>query len=406
MNRWTASLFGLMSALPILISIHMARGAATLFTIMAAAALGLHFWPRRFPLAVARPYLLLMAALCLWAVLSALWAYDLRADGLGALRLCAMMAGGLVLVSLARRLNPDEARRFRRFFVLAYAAIAGLIAFDLLSGMQVMRLTYAWRGMTVPASFTFVHDTKHRAILMAILMAPAFLAAKREWGLRAALPLAAVASLLVVAHRSETALLALAGGMIAAPLSFWRPKATLWAGLAGLVLLFLLPPFLPGNLPTAQEFGQAHPEVSTSLRHRLAIWEYALNRVTERPILGHGFDAAREIGGREPKRMIELGTIHGVPYQPYFEPIPLHTHNGVIQLWLELGAVGALIGGLLLTLLWRRIHTLADPWERAGRTALFVAVMAPVLSSYGLFQAWWVGTLWLAIAALEAENAA
>jgi len=31
-----------------------------------------------------------------------------------------------------------------------------------------------------------------------------------------------------------------------------------------------------------------------------------------------------------------------------FEPIPLHVHNGILQIWLELGIGGALLLGAVL----------------------------------------------------------
>ncbi|MBF0166160.1 MAG: O-antigen ligase family protein [Alphaproteobacteria bacterium] len=407
MRFWAPALFGLLSALPVLIALHMARGVAPLFVVMAVFALAWHVWPQRHALTVGKPYLFLLAAFCLWAILSALWAFDPVSNGLGALRMGALMLGGLFLVSSARRLDEAQARLFRRFFILAYVVILLLIAIDLLSGMQILRLSYALRGIYPAEDFNFSHDAKHRAVLLALLLPPAFLAARHEAGLKWTLGLAALAALVIAAHRSETAILCLLAGPLAALLAFLRPKPVLWAGLIGLTVLFAAPAALMNNPPSAQAFGHAHPELSPSLRHRFAIWEYALGRISERPILGHGFDAAREIGGREPKRHLDLGIdFYGHRYTPYFEPIPLHTHNGVIQLWLELGAVGAVIGAALLMLAWKGALSKADPLRRAGSVALFATAMVPMLSSYGLFQNWWVGSVWIALAALETETGA
>ncbi|MBF0268020.1 MAG: O-antigen ligase family protein [Alphaproteobacteria bacterium] len=407
MNRWGAALFGLLSALPVLIALHMARGVAPLFSLLGLAALALHLWPQRQRLRLEAPYLWLMTGLCLWALASALWAFDPVANGFGALRLGLLMLAGLLLVSLAGGMTADQSRLFCRTFVVAYAAIALLIAFDLASGMPVTRASYALRGMFPQDDFDFSHDTKNRAVLLALLLPPAFLAARREWGLKTSLPLACLALLLILLHHSETSLLCVIGMAAAAPLAFWRPKPLLWAGLLGLGLLFALPPLLHGNMLTAREIARQFPDTSKSLLARFIIWEYAAERIREKPLAGLGFDAAREIGGREPMRHYDFDPFpDGATYRPLMEPIPLHTHNGVIQLWLELGAVGAVLGGLLLALAWRGGLRKADPWQRAGSAALFMAAMAPMLSSYGLFQNWWVGSVWIAIAALQAQDAA
>ncbi|MDK9721124.1 MAG: O-antigen ligase family protein [Rhodospirillales bacterium] len=405
MNRGLAILFGVLAGLPILIALHMARGVAPLFALLCLGALALHLWPRRQALAVAGPYAPLLAAFCLWAVLSALWSFDILADGWGALRLGLMMAGGLLLVSAANRLDARQGMLFRRAFALTYAALALLIAVDLASGMQVMRVSYALRNMYPPPDFNYTPDSKHRAVMLAVLLAPAFLAARREWGLKAALPLAAGAAGIILLHHSETSLICLVGLALAAPFAFKLPRLALWSGIVGLALLFAAPPFLHERMPEPVEIQRAHPWLSPSLLHRFVIWDYALGRIAERPVLGFGFDAAREIGGREPKRHYYFDTLpDGKKLHPYFEPIPLHTHNGIIQLWLELGGVGAAIAVLLLILTWKGALATSDPWRRAGSAALFVAAMGPMLSSYGLFQAWWVGSVWIAIAALRAEQ--
>jgi O-antigen ligase len=158
-------------------------------------------------------------------------------------------------------------------------------------------------------------------------------------------------------------------------------------------------------MPTARDIARTFPQTPKSLLARFIVWEYAASRIHERPLIGFGFDAAREIGGREPLRHYDFDPFpDGSTYRPLMEPIPLHTHNGVIQLWLELGGIGALIGALALMLAWRRGLQIVDPWQRAGSASLFIAAMVPMLSSYGLFQAWWVGSVWIGITALAAQE--
>lgn len=399
----TGALFGLLSGLSVLVALHMARGIAALFVFLALAALALHLWPKFKKPMIEGAWVWSLAALCLWGMISAFWAFDPLKDGFGALRLAGLMLGGLMLLSAVRGFNPDQTRSFRRFLVFSYAAIALLIGIDEFSGGLIMRLSYALRGIYPPEGFGFNHDTKHRAVLLALMLPPAFWAARREWGLQAGLALAAFAAGLILLHKSETALLCLFAMALAFPLAFWRPKALTWAGLLGLALLFAAPPFLHGNMPSAREIAREFPDTSRSLLARFVIWEYAAQRIAERPFLGHGFDAAREIGGREPMRHYDFDPFpDGSIYRPLMEPIPLHTHNGVIQLWLEQGAVGALFGTLALLLVWRRLLNQPDRDKRAAQAALFVTAMMPMLSSYGLFQNWWVGSVWIAIAALNA----
>lgn len=408
MTRPLGAIAGILSGLSVLVALHMARGIAPLFLVLTLTALLWHLLPRPQAPRALGAWTWPLAALCLWGMISAFWAFDPAGDGLGALRLSGLMLGGVLLASMVQGLGQDQARLFRRGFVLTYAAVALLIGFDeIAGGMPVMRLSYALRGMYPPANFGFDHDTKHRAVLLALLLPGAFMAARREWGMRAGAALAALSAVLILLHKSETSLLCLLAMALAAPLAYWRPRLLTWAGLLGLALLFAVPPFLHGNMPTAREIAREHPTLSRSLLARFIIWEYAAQRIAEKPLTGHGFDAAREIGGREPARHYDFDPFpDGSVYRPLMEPIPLHTHNGVIQLWLEQGAVGAALGALVLMLVWRGLLKQNGRDRQAAAAALFVAAMMPMLSSYGLFQNWWVGTVWIAIAALKASEPA
>ena len=80
--------------------------------------------------------------------------------------------------------------------------------------------------------------------------------------------------------------------------------------------------------------------------HRLYIWEYVGQKISSNWILGYGGDSSRDesVGG-ETKQWPFLEK-HGSTFINS-DAIPLHPHNLPLQLWLELGAVGALLGGML-----------------------------------------------------------
>jgi O-antigen ligase len=115
---------------------------------------------------------------------------------------------------------------------------------------------------------------------------------------------------------------------------------------------------------------------------RVEIWHHADELIRARPVLGYGFDATRIVG------------------QPY--DIPIHTHNGLLQVWLELGVVG-----VALFLGWSALALLALYRRAADRAALATA-LATVLTvsvfwevSFGIWQGWWLATLGLTFIALR-----
>jgi O-antigen ligase len=83
--------------------------------------------------------------------------------------------------------------------------------------------------------------------------------------------------------------------------------------------------------------------------------------------------------------------------QPHAELMPLHPHNGALQLWLELGVIGALIGAALMLALGVAASRSAAPAAGAGMLA---SAAVTGMLSFGLWQAWWVASLLLAMVAL------
>ncbi|MBX9701023.1 MAG: polymerase, partial [Acetobacteraceae bacterium] len=83
--------------------------------------------------------------------------------------------------------------------------------------------------------------------------------------------------------------------------------------------------------------------------------------------------------------------------------LPLHPHNGALQLWLELGVVGAGLGALLALLLAWRAGRLARP-EVA--TAMLASAAVTFLLSFGTWQEWWVGAQLLALCGAAALGSA
>jgi O-antigen ligase len=116
------------------------------------------------------------------------------------------------------------------------------------------------------------------------------------------------------------------------------------------------------------DFDRLTGAIKTSWSIRLGIWRFAADRVAEHPWRGWGMDATRTFG----------------------EAIPLHTHDGAIQLWLDLGLPGA----LLVTALWLGLLRRAAAHEDRGRRAAAVAGMSAWLAigavSFGLWQPWWL----------------
>lgn len=327
-----------------------------------------------------------------WAAISALWAVQpWRAFGT-AVQLGLFVALGAAAARAAAA-EPRPVLRIACLGLLAGVALAGL---DFATGNAIRA---AVRGLTeIPARLAF--GLKPAASAMALLLPLlAVLPGAAPW-LRALL-LAAAAAVLAVLP-GEAAKLAVLAAALAGGAVWLAPRLAprlLGGGLAALILLMpvLLGPVLARGVPA----GGLPP----SAAHRLLIWDFTIGRIAERPLLGWGMEASRAVPGNtaapspEALRRFGLDGPAAAIWLPSAQVLPLHPHNGALQLWLELGLPGALLGAALALLLGRAAARSARP---TVATAMLAAGATTAMLSFGVWQEWWIGAELLAVAAAAA----
>lgn len=118
---------------------------------------------------------------------------------------------------------------------------------------------------------------------------------------------------------------------------------------------------------------------------RIAILNEYARHVAERPILGHGFNMSYILGPELDRQAKAEGRTDGTLMRR-------HPHNGYMQLWFELGAVGVALFcafGVSLLLLASRL----PPFTQQFAYPTFAAIAAGIAPSYGLWQYWFFATL-------------
>ena len=363
------------------------KAMAPLALIPMAITLGLGWRAGWRPGAPQGAVLLLGLLLAGWGAITALWAPEPGRAVLLAVTLAAMMllAHGAAGAAQGARLMPW----------IGFGLVIGLAAAfgDWQSGNA---LRAAVRGLKeVPASLVF--GLKPAASLMALLLPMAF-ALPWPWVVRAALLVLGAGVL--IALPGETARLATIAGLGAALLSLAAPRLVPRLVGTGVALVVLLMPFLVAFVPQIPSAN-----LPPSAVHRLVIWDFATQRIVERPITGWGLEASRAMpGGRARPDTATLDRLNiKAPAKrdflsmPHVEVMPLHPHNGALQLWLELGGIGALIGAALMLALGVAASRSAAPAVGAGMLA---SAAVTGMLSFGLWQAWWVASLLIAMVAL------
>jgi O-antigen ligase len=164
---------------------------------------------------------------------------------------------------------------------------------------------------------------------------------------------------------------------------------------AGLVLAIALAPatgsIAERVLPSSVHDGLAH----ANTRARVEIWTTFGEAVWQAPLLGGGFGVSPTLAQNRP--------VPAVPGSDTATVVLWHPHNAALQVWVELGAVGAALAIAVVVLLVRRIAALPSEML-AVSLALLAAVAAVSLVGHGAWQAWWPAVIGAAVVWLRAAR--
>ncbi|HSE80041.1 MAG TPA: O-antigen ligase family protein [Alphaproteobacteria bacterium] len=368
------------------------RALAILLPLAALTALAVS-WRAGVRLRVPAATSLLVASFALWAAASAAWAEQPRLVWPALGQFAAMSIAGLALFAFVGALDVERRRGIEAALLVGAAVAWLLLAIEWASGLVFER--------SIAARF-FVKEVYHGfifnrgAAMLSMLVWPAALAAARRLGPWAGVATVVSVAALLTQFESMAALLGLAGGGIVALCALRWPRVTGPALAAVLVAGALAAPWIV-RIPLGETFG-ARTDVSISITHRIKIWRFVSDAIGERPAVGWGLNAARELPGR-------LSTDGAARIAPTTEEISLHPHNAFLQIWLELGVVGVVMTCLLLWRVTRGAWRLADGGGRGAAAVTLAAIAAGSLvavTGYGIWQAWWLAGLWLAAALIAA----
>ena len=376
-------------------------GIAPLLALLAIALLAVE---KRRALVLAWPLgalTILFAALALWGVASTAWSIIPVHSLLEGARLALIAAAGLVAVAAALTLDEAGRARVGRATVIGFALALVILAIEFLDAFPVRRALSGLADRVYPLA---VLDRGATVLALACWPPILFLIERRRRFAAALVFLAALVALqLLISLSAVLALITAAGGFA---LAWWRPRAVALLLAGGFVVLTAVLPLRAPTRDTVIWVGEVAPWLRSSAQHRLIIWHFTRDRIAERPLLGWGMDAAREIPGgktsvRDYMMLPDALRLDGAV-------MPLHPHDAILQWSLELGIGGALLGGaIVVCILW--LAGFAGTASRATRAiaiATIAGALPPLLLSFGVWQAWWQSTLWLVAALIVATGGA
>ncbi|WP_322814961.1 O-antigen ligase family protein [Chloroflexus sp.] len=272
----------------------------------------------------------LLWALVGWALLSTLWS---AAPEITLRRSLAAVLGLLYGLLLAVRYRPEEVLRMLGT-ALAIVVVASLIAVVMVPDWAIMGFPHegAWQGV--------LYHKNALGRLCALALAVFWVLARAERSCRSVFWRVAmlIAGILVLGSRSATGLIL----ALALPAGWWLLRA--WSRLPGLLRpaagSLAMAVFIPGLLvlPNIVESVLEFLGRDLTLTGRTPLWLASIPLALERPLLGYGYGAFW-LGERGPSAAVWAVTWDAS-----------HAHNGYLDLWLELGLIGAGLAFVLVVL--------------------------------------------------------
>ncbi len=377
-GRWALGLVLICAALTGPIGYAGQLGYAALVGLAGIASLPM-LGVRRPPM----PEMFILLALVVWCCAAMGWSvyspgHDFhrykQIEGLTAIKLVLELALYGAFLFLMREIPDRWAGRILATLAVSLIAAAVVMTIDAFTGQSLYR-GFRLSAHAVGKAEMIQSKAARGSYTLALLFWPVALWMRRSrWNIALAVFVLGFFAAAVGLNVAAPIMAVLLGGMaFFAVRQFGRPA--IWVLLCVTVIYFALAPTL------IDLFGRYIPAMHNtegvakeSWSARVAIWRFVAQKVAERPWLGWGMDSSR-----------------------VFDPIPLHPHSAAMQVWLELGMVGAALAALFWAWLWARIGAVTERSRADGGVAAAVAVAYLTIGglSFGVWQEWWLamGTL-------------
>lgn len=332
-----------------------------------------------------RPLLIVLMGALVWAAVSTTWSPTQPKAGGHSVILEIVLALPLFWSAIcgARRADP-------RLNDLALKVLAwGLAAFGAILLAETVTGAGLYRGLherfLAPIRPDLARaNVAHTSFVLAVLWPAVLVGGLRKLS-DLVLLLLAVSGAVIAAHvfQADAPVLAFPlSAIVVLAMWTWPRRGPLLMALGAAAVSFAMPAII-WLVRATGDYGRLEQDVQLSWSARMSYWSHTLDWIAARPVRGWGLDASRAMG----------------------PGIQLHPHNGALQVWLELGLIGAVAAaafwGLSLSRLSRDRSNLAMSGV-AGSAAVFLLF---AWINFGLWQQWWLalGAL-IAVLAAMLEN--
>jgi O-antigen ligase len=330
-------------------------GLGALFAFAAVAAEGrLRDLADKARAALCSPLGLAALGFLVWGLVSVSWS-EFKSVSISAFGEFGISVMGAFVLGIAL---PGRMTRGAFWLLVAASILAcGMMLFELRTGLALRRsLGMRWH------SFIF-----NRPVLTLLCLTPAVAAwmlARVRHGWVLSLGFAALALVTMAHSESGASILGFAAGLATFLCALAAPRLTARLAAVAFVLLTIAAPFL-GQIADRMIPPSVHRELADDhSRDRVDIWLSFGEAIRQQPVFGAGFGVS--------PRLRDTSVADRVPTEDETLLGVGHPHNALIQIWVELGGVGAVLALAVILLLLRaiagqrRLVAAASPWGVGG----------------------------------------
>ena len=275
------------------------------------------------------------------------------------------------LAAAAQRVSPRGGRLALTALVLALAALGAAVLLDATQNGGA----YAWISARVGQHLT--PDIARRNIaqgdyvIVLFFWCAAVRATEMRWQILSLIAIGCAAGSSLYLHAVDATLAAFVLSLVAFLLVRMLRVPGVIVLAIGTTIYWMTAPLMVLAAVRNGLLRTVHAHVQLSWSERLDMWAFASAKIIERPWTGWGLDASRTFGSA----------------------ISLHTHDAAMQVWLELGAVGAVLAAAFWIGAWSLVERLTRRDRTAGAAAAATAVAYLTIGglSFGVWQEWWLG---------------
>jgi O-antigen ligase len=329
-----------------------------------------------------RPAAIAVLVMVVWACGSTVWS-PYVAPSLGkssAVKLVAetVLFGSAIVAG--RTASPLSRRWMLRFMAFGMALLALLLLIEAATGAAIYRALR--EAMHDPIRPDLAIKNVAQGLFVLALFAPAAIVAPNRTVGGIVVGLLVVAGVVwpSIVFGYDAPLAALVASGLAMVLVLFAPRMGPRLLATGAATFFLGAPFVVWGARALGWYDQLEAKVTPSWSQRMGYWRHAQDWIGDHPLRGWGLDASRMFG----------------------PGIRLHPHDAALQIWLELGLIGAVAAAVLWVAILAGMRRSRPDITVAASAGCAVAYLTFNAVSFGVWQEWYLALGALACAACAA----